>query len=132
MPQLQAYLQTEHTSKRTLFRHVAENLRLPWEDGFQATYEAWLNRDKIAHGAPRVFARMDNLFQSFANRSRIEGGFNALLAGIFRIQGFICLSAFEDEPKEFLMRTYSHLPGSTEERSLREKLGNITLADTGL
>lgn len=83
--------------RRSKWRHVANLLDISWENGMKPVHCSWERcRNALAHGDPEVFASM-NPDEAFRHMYRLQGGFNALLAGIFRCQSCVRISPMETE-----------------------------------
>jgi hypothetical protein len=87
----------EAVKRRAMWRHVASLLDISWDKGMKPVHYSWEKcRHALAHGNPEVFASMEP-DEAFRHRYRLQGGFNALLAGIFRCQSCIRISPMETE-----------------------------------
>jgi hypothetical protein len=87
----------DSVKRRAKWRHVARLLDISWDNGMKPVHYSWEKcRHALAHGNPEVFASMKP-DEAFRHRYRLQGGFNALLAGIFRCQSCIRISPMETE-----------------------------------
>ena len=88
---------SDSVKRRAKWRHVARLLDISWDNGMKPVHYSWEKcRHALAHGNPEVFASMKP-DEAFRHRYRLQGGFNALLAGIFRCQSCIRISPMETE-----------------------------------
>ena len=86
---------TDSVKRRAKWRHVAKLLDISWENGMKPVHYSWEQcRHALAHGDPEVFASMKP-DEAFRHMFRLQGGFNALLAGIFRCNTCVRISPME-------------------------------------
>ena len=83
--------------RRAMWRHVASLLDISWDKGMKSVHCSWERcRNALAHGDPDVFANMEP-DEAFRHIFRLQGGFNALLTGIFRCHTIIRISPMETD-----------------------------------
>lgn len=122
---------TDAVKRRALWRHVAELFDISWDKGLKPVHYSWEQcRHKLAHGNPEVFVSMRS-DDAFRHMFRLEGGFNALLAGIFRCHTNIRISPMEPKLSANIRLTISVMNNQEWERRIVTALNAVTLKMAG-
>lgn len=117
--------------RKAMWMHVASLLDISWGKGMETVYCSWERcRHPIAHGNPEVFESM-NPDEAFRHMYRLQGGFNALLAGIFRCQSCIRISPMETELEAKVQFTIKAMSDQDWERRIVTTLNAVNLGMAG-
>lgn len=122
---------TDSVKRRAKWRHVARLLDISWDEGMKPVHYSWEQcRHALAHGNPEVFASMEP-DEAFRHMFRLQGGFNALLAGIFRCQTCIRISPMETELEARVRFTIKAMSDQEWERRIVTTLNAVTFDMAG-
>lgn len=122
---------TDAVKRRAKWRHVAELLDISWHKGMKPVHYSWEQcRNSLAHGNPEVFASM-NSDEAFRHMYRLQGGFNALLAGIFRCHTNILISPMEPDLEANVRFTIKATGDQERERRIIITLNTVTFEMAG-
>lgn len=121
----------EAVKRRAMWRHVASILDISWGNGMKSVHSSWERcRHALAHGDPEVFANM-NPDEAFRHMYRLQGGFNALLAGIFRCQTAIRISPMEPDLEARVQFTIKAMGDQEWDRRIVSTLHAVTSKTAG-
>ena len=117
--------------RRAKWRHVAKLLDISWDKGMKPVHYSWEKcRNTLAHGNPDVFASMES-DEAFRHMFQLQGGFNALLAGIFCCRTVIQISPMETELEARVRFTITVMNDQEWERRIVTTLDAVTLGTAG-
>jgi hypothetical protein len=117
--------------RQAMWMHVASLLDISWDKGMEPVYCSWERcRNPLAHGDPEVFASM-KYDEAFRHIFRLQGGFNALLAGIFRCHTIIRISPMETELEARIRFTVRVMSDQEWERRIVTTLNAVTVDKAG-
>lgn len=122
---------TDAVKRRAKWRHVAKLLDISWDKGLKPVHYSWEQcRNALAHGNPEVFASMKP-DEAFRHIFRLQGGFNALLSGIFRCETVIRISPIEPELEARIRFTIKAISDGEWEQRIVKTLNSVTLETAG-